>query len=395
MKLKYIRKNKYFLISVFLIGGFLVYYFFFSNPSVKNSGSVSTENTDNNNQGEQTGTQSVSETEQQAEAETEAETVVSTFTPELESKPNPKTEAEAISAVLEIPATERFIIPTTSTTTDNVANILFEQGFIKDKIAFTLAFSAKGGGITPGGYKLSKEMSVSQVVDALNKKPDLRWVLIPPGLRKEEIASLLAKTLEWSAAEKQKWITTDTATKPGYIEGTYFPDSYLIPIDELPLNVANRITSKFDEKFAPYLPQFNSQNIKWTTGLTFASIVQREAANSADMPLIAGILWNRLNTGMPLQVDATLQYVRGDVGNGWWAPISVADKQLVSPYNTYKNKGLPPHPISNPGIAAIKATLSPTETDCLYYLHDKDRVTHCAVTYEEHLANIEKYLKNQ
>lgn len=389
MKLKPTIKNKYFLASVFIVGLFLVYVFFFSSLNVENGDSASIENSDSNNQGEQMGTQPVSETDGQ----TGTDSVISTFTPELELNSNPKTEAEAISSVSEIPVTERFIIPTAATTTENVADLLFEQGFIKNKTDFTLAFSAKGGEVTPGGYKLSKEASVLQVVDVLYEKPYLRWVMIPPGLRKEEIASLLAKTLDWSATEKQKWITTDTTTKSDYFEGTYFPDSYLIPADESPLNVANRIISKFDEKFAPYLSQFNSQNIKWTTGLTFASIVQREAANSEDMPLIAGILWNRLNTGMPLQVDATLQYVRGDVGNGWWAPISVADKQLVSPYNTYKNKGLPPHPISNPGIAAIKATLSPMETDCLYYLHDRERVTHCAVTYEEHLANIENYLK--
>ena len=100
-----------------------------------------------------------------------------------------------------------------------------------------------------------------------------------------------------------------------------------------------------------------------------------------------------MNQKIPLSVDATLQYVRGDKGKGWWAPISVADKKTVSVYNTYKNAGLPPHPISNPGLPAIEAVLSPAKTDCLYYLHDKDHVTHCAVTYEEHQANILKYLK--
>ena len=177
------------------------------------------------------------------------------------------------------------------------------------------------------------------------------------------------------------------------IEGVYFPDTYLIPVSETPLQTANRLIAKFNEKFAPYLPLFNKQNIQWTKGLTLASIIQREAANDADMPLIAGILLNRLNQKIPLSVDATLQYVRGNKGAGWWVPITVNDKKTVSAYNTYKNAGLPPHPISNPGLPAIESVLNPTKTDCLYYLHDKNHITHCAVTYAEHQANILKYLK--
>lgn len=194
---------------------------------------------------------------------------------------------------------------------------------------------------------------------------------------------------------KKKFITVDTVSDPNYIEGVYSPDTYLIPVAESTGDVAKRLISKFNEKFAVYLPEFNAENVKWTTALTMASIVQREASGNADMPLIAGILWNRLNQDMPLDVDSTLQYVRGDVGNGWWAPITVADKKTSSPYNTYLNNGLPPHPISNPGISAIEATLNPATTDCLYYLHDSNHVTHCAATYAEHLQNIETYLKNQ
>jgi UPF0755 protein len=98
---------------------------------------------------------------------------------------------------------------------------------------------------------------------------------------------------------------------------------------------------------------------------------------------------------MALNADATLQYARGDIGGGWWVRISASDKLTDTPYNTYMYKGLPPHPICNPGIAAIEAVLNPAQTDCLYYLHDNRRVTHCADTYEEHLANIEKYLKTE
>ncbi len=96
---------------------------------------------------------------------------------------------------------------------------------------------------------------------------------------------------------------------------------------------------------------------------------------------------------MRLEVDATLQYMRGDTGSGWWAPIDVAIKKTDSPYNTYLHEGLPPGPISNPGIDALNAVLHPEETTCLFYLHDADRQIHCSVTYEEHLRNIDTYLR--
>jgi len=144
-------------------------------------------------------------------------------------------------------------------------------------------------------------------------------VVIPPGLRKEEIATLLTTALGWTTKQKTEWITKSTTTKPEYIEGVYAPDTYLIPVGEKPSVVATRLIAKFNEGFAPYLPEFTDKNIKWTSALTLASIVQREAANVADMPLIAGILWNRLDQNMALDVDSTLQYARGNIGAGWWA----------------------------------------------------------------------------
>ena len=155
--------------------------------------------------------------------------------------------------------------------------------------------------------------------------------------------------------------------------------------------------------------------------IILASIIQQEATGKDDMPLIAGILWNRLLKDMRLEIDATIQYINDSRNNylgvqcgeitpcvnqeltysgytakkdGWWQPIKSADIQKTSAYNTYLNKGLPPHPIANPSLAAIDAVLNSAETECLFYLHDSNRQIHCAKTYEEHLANIEKYLRN-
>ena len=288
--------------------------------------------------------------------------------------------------------TDGFVVSLNGTSTDTIASNLLDQGFIQDKDNFISGFGAPF--VDAGAYKLSKDFSVLDIVKVMKGKPYMKWVVIKPGLRKEEIANLLQASLGWTASQKKKFITVDTVAKSDYVEGVYFPDTYLIPVAESTSDVAKRLISKFNESFSSYITGFNAENIKWTTALTMASIVQREASGSGDMPLIAGILWNRLDQGMPLDVDATLQYLRGDTGKGWWAPISVADKKINSPYNTYMNKGLPPHPISNPGLDAIEATLNPTKTDCLYYLHDSNRVTHCATTYSEHLKNIDIYLKN-
>jgi len=291
-------------------------------------------------------------------------------------------------------STEEFIVNLNTADNQAVIKNLKSKGFIKHSWALNFVFGFRNEQkIQPGGYEISKSMSPWKIAEILSQKPHLVWVIIPEGLRKEEISDILAKDLGWSADAKQKWITDYTAMKYDYFEGVYFPDTYLIPVDEQPLDVATRLQAKFQEEFAPYAAQALKQNIKWDTALKIASIIQREAGGKTDMPIIAGVLWNRLTIGMKLGIDATIQYARGNTGNGWWAPISVADKKIDSPYNTYLYAGLPPHPICNPGIEAIAAVLSPAKTDCLYYLHDSSRVIHCAKTYEEHLANIQKYLK--
>jgi UPF0755 protein len=296
---------------------------------------------------------------------------------------------------------EQFTVAIGKNDSNEVTQQLKAQGFIRSELGFKIAFFGLMGEnsicldcISPGGYKISKSMDVWQIVKILQQEPYMKWVIIPEGLRKEQTAEILAETLGWSDQQKEDWINKYTTVNDDYVEGVYFPDTYLIPIADSPLEVSQLFINKFNEKFAPYADKFAAANIKWTTALKIASIIQRETANQADMPLIAGIIWNRFNIGMKLQIDATVQYARGDTGEGWWAPITVADEKIDSPYNTYLYKGLPPHPIANPGLDAIDAVLNPAQTDCLFYLHDSNQQIHCAKTYEEHLANIEKYLRN-
>ena len=327
--------------------------------------------------------------------------------------------------------TETFIVPL-KTSRQGAIKILRDKGFIKHEWAFKIVWDLEGFddlAIQPGGYQISKSDSPWKIAQVLAYKQSMKWVVIPEGWRKEQIAELLASTFEWQPKVKDIWINTLTAMKFDYVEGVYFPDTYLIPVDESPQQIAERMRRRFDEKFAPYAKEAANQNIKWTTALKIASIVQREAGGKDDMPVIAGILWNRLLKDMKLEVDATVQYARDSklaydndpcedpnsdqrqVGScynpertqmtaayvgikDWWKPITPADKELGSLYNTYLYKGLPPHPIDNPGLDAINAVLHPAETECLYYLHDSNRQIHCAKTYEEHLKNIAQYLKD-
>lgn len=288
---------------------------------------------------------------------------------------------------------ERFIVTLNSSTSDVVIS-LKSKGYIKNDWAFNLTLKLKNNnGIKPGGYKISKSMNAWRLAGAMTGESYMQWVVIPEGLRKEEIAEILAKKLNWTSTEKDKWIKIDTNISNDYFEGVYFPDTYLIPEDESTADVAKRLQAKFQEKFAPFAKDAIKKNIKWNTLLKLASIIQREAAGTNDMPLVAGILWNRLNQGMKLEVDTTLQYMRGDVGSGYWAPIFLSDKKTDSPFNTYMYKGLPPHPIANPGLEAIEAALYPEETECIFYIHDYSGIIHCTKTYEEHLQNVEVYLR--
>ena len=250
------------------------------------------------------------------------------------------------------------------------------------------------GSIEPGGYRISQSMNARELVIVLTSEPQLKWITIPEGLRKEEIGERLAKELHWSNEELEKWNTTYTAMQYDYREGVYFPDTYLIPTDENGLDTAKRMINRFNERFAGYPEEFTAKNIKWTTALTLASIIQREAAGPHDMPLIAGILWNRLDQNKQLEIDATVQYARGKTENDWWSPIKGSDtRSIESPFNTYLNKGLPPHPISNPGMDAIEAVLNPEATDCIYYLHDSEGIIHCSESFAEHELNIDQYLR--
>ncbi len=281
---------------------------------------------------------------------------------------------------------EIFVIPL-QTSQDEITEKLQSKGFIKNPWVFNLILTFKNshGKIVPGGYFISKNMWPWEIAEILIYHPSQKWVIFPEGLRKEEMAEILENKLNWTENEKTKFLEE---AKEGYL----FPDTYLIDLDWSGDKVAKRLNSQFEEKTANLFEEAKKQNIRNDTLIVLASLIQREAAKEEEMPLIAGIIWNRWLKGIPLQIDATIQYVLGERGN-WWKKIKLEDYKVDSPYNTYLHKGRPPAPICNPGLAAINAVIHSEETDYLYYLHDSQGQIHLAKSYEEHKKNIEKYLK--
>jgi len=289
---------------------------------------------------------------------------------------------------------EIFIVPKNKTDFNLVKNLkdkkLIKDNIILDYYLDNFVFFAD---VRPGGYKLSKNMWALDIFKKLSGKPDFVWVSWSSCLRKEQIGEILASELGWNSQELDKWNTVYTNSSQEYFEGVYYPDTYLIPVDESGKQIAKRFINRFNEKFAPLADKYIEKNIRWVTGLKIASLISREAAGKSDMHLISGIIWNRLDKGMPLQIDATMQYTLGKNNEGkWWGAIDLKEQKNDSPYNSYLHKGLPPTPICSPNIDYIEAALNPEETDCIFYLHDHFRQIHCAVTYEEHLQNIKKYL---
>lgn len=279
-----------------------------------------------------------------------------------------------------------FVIKKGESTRD-IATSLKNKGFIKDPVVFFLLLKKLGldSKIEAGDFRLSPSMSAQEIAQTLTHGTLDIWITIPEGKRALEIAEILKNSLpsykkSWNAVLEQN-------------EGYLFPDTYLIPKDAS----INLIVSLMRENFTK---KFNSiKNLK-TTNLTtnqtviLASIIEREAKFAKDRPLVASVLINRLNAGMALGVDATIQYALGyqpDLKT-WWKPnLTKEDLGINSPYNSYINPGLPPTPISNPGIYALEAALHPANTDYFYYISDKYGNLHFSKTLQGQNANIIKY----
>jgi len=274
---------------------------------------------------------------------------------------------------------------------DSIAKRLKEEGLIRSSLAFKIVVYTQGlrGKIQAGSFHLNPGWNLYEIVQTLTLGTEDIWLTFPEGWRKEEFAQRLAANLEGFDIEEFLSLTKD-------LEGYLFPDTYLIPKSATPSAIIKILTNNFEKK---------TKDLKITyQDLILASILEREVKHEEERPLVAGILIKRLKEGWPLQVDATVQYglatkqfsnlaIEQLNGFDWWPKITKDDLGIDSPYNTYKYKGLPPTPICNPGLGAIKAVLNPLATDYWFYLSDEEGKIHFAKTLEEHQENIIKYLK--
>jgi UPF0755 protein len=221
---------------------------------------------------------------------------------------------------------------------------------------------------------------------------DGHLIVILPGERREQILEQLVSALGWDKAQQQEFTTAVAAQTPGLTDGIFAPGNYVVDSSMTPSNVAALMNVKFDQTILLHYGTTTAAYVPLSEALTVASLLEREAKGPDDMRIISGIIWNRLFNDMNLQIDATLQYAKGESKSGnWWQPVLPKDKYIKSAYNTYAHAGLPPGPIANPSLAAVLAALNPVQTSCLYYFHDAKGNFHCSDTYAEHVALLKKY----
>src|SRR3990167_7919984 len=259
-----------------------------------------------------------------------------------------------------------------------ISNRLKDEKLIKNPIVFFLLVKQLklDKEIQAGDFRLSPSMTAQEIAENLTHGTLDIWTTIPEGKRAKEIAEILKEKIPTYDSSWDNLLAAE--------EGYLFPDTYLISKDATIDMIINQMRGNFDQKYST----LNIQNSLTPQSeiVILASLIEREAITDAEKPVIAGILINRLDGGMALQVDATIQYAKGKnpLNKKWWEPVLIEEyKTVVSDYNTYLFGELPPGPISNPGIEALSAASTPTDTDYLYYLHDKNRQIRYAKTLSE------------
>lgn len=272
-----------------------------------------------------------------------------------------------------------------------IAKKLEKEGLIRNRVVFFIVVKGLGieKNIQAGDFRLSPSMSATQVATELTHGTLDIWVTLPEGLRNEEVAEKLSDALDIPEIE----LLTPMEGKEGYL----FPDTYLMARNASPEAIIKRLENTFHEKYSPEIKE-KARRLRLTQKevVTIASLVEREAKFDEDRVPIASVILRRYQEGIPLQIDATIQYVLGYQSSEkrWWKRNVADDLEVASPYNTYKNVGLPPTPIANPGLASITAAVSANPaTPYLFYVHDRQGHAHFARNGEEHEQNIEKYLR--
>lgn len=266
------------------------------------------------------------------------------------------------------------------------ASALKEQHIVRSAMLVKVLVRLFGGesGLVAGDYFFPGPQNVIRVAHRLAQgdfELDPVKVTIPEGSTVAEVSLILRDKLQFF-----DWQEFDRLSQGK--EGYLFPDTYYFLPTEDPQVVLTMMQNNFNKRLEPLRPAIAASGHTLHEILTMASLLEEEARTSETRKMISGVLWNRIKKGMRLQVDAVFPYI---IGKNTFQ-VTIADLQTDSPYNTYKYAGLPPGPISNPGIVSINAALHPTPSKYLYYLADKNGVTHFSTTYAEHLRKQRLYL---
>lgn len=296
-----------------------------------------------------------------------------------------------------LPAAATNVIIPRGTSFGGVVSILNGEHVLAHPLAFRLLARLRhvDADVKAGEYRFPPRQTTDQVLQRLVRgEQSALWVTIPEGYTAKQIAATLADHDLGSAKAYEHIFLHEgldvAGTRTPDMEGYLFPSTYLIPTDDAPAAVARIFTDQFRKELPPDAAD-RAKALGRTVPevIAIASLVEREGKIDDERPTIASVIYNRLRIGMPLEVDASIEYVfpeHHDV-------ITKRDLQIDSPYNTYQHTGLPPTPIANPGKPSIDAAFSPAHTDYLYYVAKGDGHHAFAKTLSEHNANVERYLK--
>lgn len=292
-----------------------------------------------------------------------------------------------------------------------IAEMLEQEGIIRNQWVFIgyLRYKKEGLRFQAGEYEMSPGMTFDQIIAKLNSgdivKEEMMRFTIPEGFTIRQIAERLSEQgfvdaeefiqiAQDPSAVQSPWLDSlpEDPNVKYRLEGYLFPETYELKLDSTPKDIIVRMVDEWNRKLAKLPPDW--QNVMKERGLSFhqlltlASLIEREVAVEDERPLVAGVIYNRIQQGMKLQIDATVQYALDKPKER----LYYKDLEVDSPYNTYENAGLPPGPIASPSLSSIEAALYPQETKYLYYVTKKDGSQRhlFAETYSEHLKNKEE-----
>lgn len=285
-----------------------------------------------------------------------------------------------------------------------IAELLKHESIIRARWAFVwyVTLSGSTSSLKHGVYTFQSDATLARIVSELSATEEERFITIPEGWSRKTIAEYLKK--EDIAEDAAFFDITDSPIAKEFrdrfsffegvpegatLEGYLFPDTYRIFMHAPPEEIVQKMLENFDAKLSEELRREITRQKKTIFEIvTMASLIEKEVSSDEDRVRVSGILWRRIQEGIPLQVDATIIFITGKKST----KISREETKIESPYNTYLHRGLPVGPITNPGLSAIRAAIYPKKSSYLYYLSGEDGTTYFARTLEEHNSNKAKYL---